>query len=75
MLSETASIVHFLQNVSARHKAVSVVLELKGQFTKLTHLQEDRQGAPYDYRSLMHYSKKAFSKNGKKTMIPKPDPK
>ena len=26
------------------------------------------QDLPYDYKSLMHYSEKAFSKNGKKTI-------
>ncbi|XP_039624323.1 uncharacterized protein LOC120538842 [Polypterus senegalus] len=31
------------------------------------------QGIPYDYASIMHYSNKAFSKNGDPTMVPFPN--
>lgn len=31
----------------------------------------DSQGIGYDYRSVMHYSANAFSKNGQATIDPK----
>lgn len=31
----------------------------------------DNQGVGYDYRSVMHYSANAFSKNGQATIDPK----
>jgi hypothetical protein len=30
------------------------------------------QVTPYDFRSIMHYSRRAFSKNGKDTIVPRP---
>ncbi len=34
------------------------------------HLTDGRDFGEYDYQSIMHYSAYAFSKNGKKTIIP-----
>merc|ERR1712121_1061 len=34
----------------------------KDQFTKYSHSQIDSRGSPYDYDSIMHYGKRAFSK-------------
>ncbi|WAR03588.1 NAS13-like protein [Mya arenaria] len=39
-------------------------------FEKLTTTQADTLGVSYDYGSVMHYSKYAFSKNGNPTIMP-----
>jgi len=39
-------------------------------FQKLRSYQVDNQKILYDYESIMHYSEKAFSINGKKTIVP-----
>lgn len=45
-------------------------------FQKYAEEQLDTQGVNYDASSIMHYSRAAFSKNGKDTIIPiKPDAK
>lgn len=39
------------------------------QFDKIDHTKGDTFGIPYNYRSIMHYAKDAFSKgNGLVTM-------
>ncbi|XP_077982990.1 zinc metalloproteinase nas-15-like [Glandiceps talaboti] len=40
-------------------------------FEKYGHDKIDDLGAPYDYASIMHYPRKAFSSNGKDTIVPK----
>ncbi|CAB3982540.1 zinc metallo ase nas-15-like, partial [Paramuricea clavata] len=40
-------------------------------FKKYTKTQIDSLNIPYDYASIMHYGRRAFSNNGKNTIVPK----
>ncbi|XP_031553445.1 zinc metalloproteinase nas-15-like [Actinia tenebrosa] len=40
-------------------------------FRKYSHGQADTLNEPYDYGSIMHYPRKAFTRNGKETIVPK----
>eukprot|EP00794_Sanderia_malayensis_P014216 gene14216-15699_t len=46
----------------------NIIDDEKYNFEKYTHLKADNLGVNYDYQTLMHYSRKAFSKNGQPTM-------
>ena len=46
----------------------------EGNFVKFSKEQSRTQGVPYDYWSVMHHSKYAFSNGNGSTIIPK-DPK
>ncbi|XP_075218949.1 zinc metalloproteinase nas-7-like [Lycorma delicatula] len=43
----------------------------ESNFEKAKKQMTDNQGVGYDYRSVMHYSSNAFSKNGQPTIVPK----
>lgn len=40
-------------------------------FGKASDREVSAYGVPYDYQSVMHYPSKAFSKNGKDTIVGK----
>jgi hypothetical protein len=40
-------------------------------FKKYPKSDVDSLNIPYDYASIMHYPEKAFTKNGKYTIVPK----
>uniref|UniRef100_A0A671LF16 Metalloendopeptidase n=1 Tax=Sinocyclocheilus anshuiensis TaxID=1608454 RepID=A0A671LF16_9TELE len=57
---------HHEQNRSDRDKHIKILFENIKPET-------NNRATPYDYKSVMHYSRKAFSRNNEPTMIPIPD--
>lgn len=46
------------------------ILGRENNFKKYNSFVTSDFGVPYDYDSVLHYSAFAFSKNGKKTIVP-----
>lgn len=46
-------------------------LEARHNFRKYDSLSVSDFGVGYDYDSVLHYSRKAFSSNGQDTLVPK----
>ncbi|XP_071345661.1 high choriolytic enzyme 1-like isoform X2 [Trachinotus anak] len=67
---------HHEQVRSDRDEHVSILTEniIDGTESNFQKVQTNNLGTPYDFNSVMHYSKFAFSKNGKPTIIAKSDP-
>ncbi|XP_025089505.1 zinc metalloproteinase nas-36-like isoform X1 [Pomacea canaliculata] len=52
----------------------NVLAGKEGNFDRLSDNVIDTLGVLYDYESIMHYSRYAFSANGQATILPKQDP-
>ncbi|PWS22732.1 hypothetical protein DKP78_16835, partial [Enterococcus faecium] len=48
----------------------NIIPDKKDNFKKIN---TNNLGTPYDYGSVMHYSRFAFSRNGQPTIVPIPD--
>ncbi|XP_062405950.1 low choriolytic enzyme-like isoform X2 [Sardina pilchardus] len=66
---------HHEQARSDRDQHVRILYEniKKGHKHNFKKIKTNNLGTPYDYGSVMHYSRLAFSRNGKPTIVPIPD--
>ncbi|XP_052457610.1 hatching enzyme 1.2 [Carassius gibelio] len=66
---------HHEQNRSDRDKHIRILFQniIPQQEHNFKKRRTNNLGTPYDYNSVMHYSRYAFSKNNEPTMIPIPD--
>lgn len=62
------------QSAADRDEFVEIIwdnIELGKRNNFVKHETSSSFGFPYDYSSVMHYSDKAFSSNGERTIVPK----
>ncbi|KAA0859598.1 M12 family metallopeptidase, partial [Enterobacter hormaechei] len=66
---------HHEQNRSDRRKHIRILYEniIPGMQRNFNKAKTNNLGTPYDYNSVMHYSRYAFSRNNLPTMIPIPN--
>uniref|UniRef100_A0A8C7XP16 Metalloendopeptidase n=1 Tax=Oryzias sinensis TaxID=183150 RepID=A0A8C7XP16_9TELE len=64
------------QTRSDRDSHVRILLEnvISGQEHNFRKIETRNLGTPYDYNSIMHYGRFAFSRNREPTIVPIPDP-
>ncbi|XP_069488696.1 hatching enzyme 1.2-like [Ambystoma mexicanum] len=67
---------HHEQNRSDRDSFVDILLQnvTPGMEHNFRKVSSNNLGTRYDYASIMHYARTAFSSNGRATIVPKPDP-
>ncbi|XP_056241994.1 hatching enzyme 1.2-like [Seriola aureovittata] len=67
---------HHEQVRSDRDQYVNILFQniRSGVESNFRKVQTNNLGTPYDFQSVMHYSKFAFSKNGQPTIVAKSDP-
>jgi len=61
----------YLFLIISQYKCKPQFVGKERQFRKFTSFEVSDLGVGYDYASVMHYSRRAFSKNGMDTIIPK----
>lgn len=66
---------HHEQNRSDRDQNVRILLQnvIPGMEPQFRRVETRNLGTPYDYNSVMHYGRFAFSRNRQPTIIPIPD--